>query len=172
MITRPNSNEYAPYCHAYISKVPGNDLLSALESSMHDTLSFFRALPAEKWNHSYAAGKWTIKQILQHLIDSERVFAYRALTIARGDQTPLPGFDENEFARNGNANDLSPNELLEEYAAVRQATLYLFKNMAEEASRNIGTANHAPFSARAFGFAIAGHELHHRSVIEERYLQQ
>ncbi|GAB4258072.1 MAG: DinB family protein [Saprospiraceae bacterium] len=170
MITRPDTSEYAPYYHTYISKVPGDDLLQALEQSMNETLSFFRAIPSGKWEHRYAPDKWTIKEVLQHLIDGERVFAYRALAIARGDKTSLPGFDENEYAANGNANQLSPEALLAEYESVRKATLSLFRNMSEDASRIIGTANNNPTSARALGFCIAGHEQHHREVVAERYL--
>ncbi len=170
MITRPDKNEYASYYHAYISKVSGDDLLQVLEQSMKETLAFFRAIPEDKWEHRYAPDKWTIKEVLQHLTDGERVFAYRSLAIARGDKTSLPGFDEKDYARNGNANQLSPEALLTEYESVRMATLGLFRNMSAEAAKIIGTANNAPSSARALGFCIAGHELHHREVVAERYL--
>lgn len=171
MIARPDATEYPPYYHAYISKAPGDELLSSLESSTNDILAFFKALPADKWEYRYAPDKWTIKEVLQHLIDGERVFAYRALAIARGDKTSLPGFDENEYAKNGHANDLTPEALLQEYESVRKATVNLFRNMTEAASKNIGTANKAPISPRALGFCIAGHEQHHRDVIAERYLK-
>ncbi len=170
MINRPDPQEYAPYFHTYISKVAANNLLQALADSRDKTLAFFRSLPEEKWEFRYAPGKWTIKEVVQHLIDCERVFVYRALSIARGEKTSLPGFDENEYARNGNANQLSSQALLAEYESVRRATLSLFENMSDEASKKTGQANNKPASARALGFCIAGHEQHHVEVIAERYL--
>lgn len=170
MITRPDANEYAPYFHTYISKVPGDKLLQVLAESKEETLKFFRGIPDEKWVFRYAPEKWTIKEVLQHLIDGERVFAYRAMAIARGEKVSLPGFDENEYARNSHANQLSPEAQLAEYEAVRSATIRLFENMTDEASKNMEKANNNPTSPRALGYCIAGHERHHREVITERYL--
>ena len=167
---RPHPNEYGSYFYTYISKVETDDVFQTLADAKRSTVEFFENLPEEKWNYRYAPGKWSVKEVLLHLIDGERVFAYRALRIARNDMTPLPGFDENLFAENCHAGQRSPASLIAEYEAVREATLQLFKHLTAEDLARIGTASNSPASPLAIAFIIAGHELHHLGVIRERYL--
>jgi hypothetical protein len=124
----------------------------------------------DKFDFRYAEGKWTIKDIIQHLIDAERVFSYRAMRISRNDKTPLPGFEENDYVENTNANGRSIQDLLTELSAVRQSTLLLFKSFSEEQFGRIGVASNADVSVRAIGFIIIGHQKHHQKVFQERYL--
>jgi len=169
---RPSPDEYGTYYQTYISKVETGDIFQTLEDAKASVAAFFENLPAEKWGHRYAPGKWSIKEVLQHLIDGERVFAYRALRIARNDTTPLPGFDENLFAETCHADRRTPASLIAEYKAVREATVHLFNSLEEEDLDRIGTASNHPASPLAIAFIIAGHEQHHLGVIRERYLGQ
>ncbi len=162
--------EYAPYYQNYISKVADVDLLEELEISVHRLIRFVREIPMDKFEYRYAEGKWTIKDILQHLIDSERVFAYRALRFARKDQTPLPGFDENEFAVHALADKRHLQDLLTELAIVRQSTIALFKTFDDQTLALMGTASGNVMSVRALGFVIIGHQNHHELIYRERYL--
>ena len=134
------------------------------------TEAFLNAIPKDKLEYRYAEGKWTVKEIIQHIIDTERIFAYRALRVARNDKTALPGFEENDYALTGNANARTLESLLAEYKAVRQATIALFNSFSDDMLKHIGTASNSPISARAIGFIIIGHEAHHCNVIKERYL--
>lgn len=163
-------NEFAPYYSNYIKLVPEQDIVKGLKNQKEELLHFFKSIPVFKHEHAYANDKWTIKDILLHLVDTERIFAYRALRIARNDKTELPSFDENNFAREAKANDREFESLLEEYALVRDVTINLYENFADETLLNIGTASHNNFSVRAIGYLILGHELHHKNVIIERYL--
>lgn len=170
-ITRqPQPHEYGAYYFNYISKVQTDDILRTLADAKDSTPEFFKNLPKEKWDYRYAPGKWSIKGVLQHLIDGERVFAYRALRIARNDMTPLPGFDEQLFAQTCHADSRTPASLLAEYKAVRTATLHLYQSFTEEDIARIGTASDFPTSPLAIAFIIAGHERHHLGIIRERYL--
>ncbi|HTG64802.1 MAG TPA: DinB family protein [Flavobacterium sp.] len=168
-------NEYSIFNATYI-KAAGDgdlgdgDLYEDLEISLHDFIRFVQDIPMDKFDYRYAEGKWTIKEIIQHIIDTERVFAYRALRISRNDKTPLPGFDENTFALNTNANDRHLQSLLTELSIVRQSTLALFKSFSEEQLRRIGIASNNELSVRAIGFIIIGHQKHHQKVFKERYL--
>jgi uncharacterized damage-inducible protein DinB len=170
MKKRPQAHEYGAFYQTYISKIEEDDVLQALQEGQHTTLAFFKNLPAEKWDYRYAPGKWSIKELLQHVVDGERVFAYRALRIARNDRTPLPGFDENEFAAASHAGLRTPESLMAEYEAVRTATVLMYQSFTEEDLGRIGTASNYPASPLAIGFIIAGHEQHHIGVIKERYL--
>jgi len=163
-------SEYSSFNATYINALNDVTLLDGLENGLVHFVSFFSNIPSEKLNYRYAENKWTIKDILLHLIDAERIFAYRALRIGRGDITPLPGFDENTYVPNTRANDRSLESLLEEFKFVRNATLILFKNFTEEQLANIGTSSDHVISVRAIGFIISGHQNHHIRVIEERYL--
>ncbi len=167
---RPQPHEYGEFYQGYVEKVKTDNLYEALASGKKLAVDFFKSLPDEKWEHKYAPGKWNIKELLQHLIDGERVLAYRALRIARNDATPLPGFDENDFAANCQANKRSPNSLITEYESVRDSTLHLFRSLDSNELSRIGTASNQPASPLAIGFIIAGHELHHIDIIKERYL--
>ena len=164
-------NEYASYYGTYISQVSSEyTLLEELEISVHRLIKFVQNIPLDKFDFRYAEGKWTIKDIIQHLIDAERIFAYRALRFARNDKTALPGFDENEYVDATNANKRSIQDLLTELAVVRQATLSLYKSFSDEELLRIGIASENPMSVRALGFVIIGHQNHHQRVFEERYL--
>jgi len=163
--------EFAGHFATYINQVSSEyTLVEELEISVHRLIKFVQNIPMDKFDYRYAEGKWTIKDILQHLIDAERIFAYRALRFARNDQTALPGFDENEYVEATNANKRSIQDLLTELAVVRQATLSLFKSFSEEELLRKGIASNNPMSVRASGFVIIGHQNHHQRVFEERYL--
>jgi uncharacterized damage-inducible protein DinB len=163
--------EYASYYEAYIDQVSGEyTLLEELEISVHRLIKFVQNIPMDKFDYRYAEGKWTIKDILQHLIDSERIFAYRALRFARNDKTELASFEENNYVYEANANRRSIMDLLTELAVVRQATLSLFKTFSETELIRSGIASSNPMSVRALGFVIIGHQNHHQRIFEERYL--
>lgn len=164
------TEEYAPFYGTYIAKVGDVDLMEELEISVHRLIKFVQDIPMDKYDYRYAEGKWTIKDILQHLIDSERIFAYRALRFARNDSKELPGFEENDYADIANGYQRSIRDLLTELAVVRQATLSLFRSFPAEAFVRIGIASEKPMSVRALGFVIIGHQNHHQQVFEERYL--
>jgi len=165
-----SDTEFAPFYETYISLANEADLVEELEISVHEFIKFVQNIPMDKFDYRYAEGKWTIKDIIQHLIDSERVFAYRALRIARNDKTPLPGFEENDYADEANGNKRNLQDLLTELALVRQSTIMLFKNFSEEILLRKGTASDKPVSVRALGFIIIGHQKHHQKVFQERYL--
>ena len=164
------SNEYAPFYANYVAQVSDEyTLVEELEISLHRYIKFVQNLPMDKFDYRYAEGKWTIKDIIQHTIDAERVFAYRALRFARNDKTQLPGYEEDDYAKEANGNNRSIMDLLTEFSAVRHATLLLFKSFNEEQLLQIGYANNHPMSVRALGFVIIGHQNHHQRVFEERY---
>lgn len=165
-----NKNEYAPYFEGYMQAAGTGILIEELEISVHAFIRFVQNIPMDKFDYRYAEGKWTIKEIIQHLIDTERIFAYRALRISRNDSTPLPGFDENEYVVNTNASERNLQGLLTEMAVVRQATLSLFNSFSKEQLLRIGIASDKNISVRAIGFLIIGHQVHHQRIFEERYL--
>lgn len=162
--------EYHPYYKNYIEQVAYKDLIEGLEDSFAITLSFFKTIPNDKLAYQYAEGKWTIKEIIQHIIDAEIVFSYRALRFARNDKTSLPGFDENAYVPSSLANNVSLGQLLNHYSSVRQSTIALFKSFDKEMLVRIGQASGSDMSVRALGFVIIGHETHHCKIIRERYL--
>ncbi len=162
--------EYAPSCAAYIAKVGETDLIEELEISVHRLIRFVQEIPMDKFDYRYAAGKWTIKDILQHLIDAERVFSYRALRIARNDKSPSASFEQNDYTVEAHATTRSIKSLLTELAVVRQSTLSLFSSLNEEELKRMGTAAERPISVRALGFVIIGHQNHHQQIFAERYL--
>ena len=163
-------NEYADFYKSYIQALEDVELIEELEISLHDFIRFVQNIPMDKFDYRYAEGKWTIKEIIQHLIDSERVFSYRALRISRNDKTPLPGFDENEYVANSNGNKRNLQGLLTELAVVRQATLSLFNSFSQEQLQYVGIASDNEVSVRAIGFIIIGHQKHHQKIFAERYL--
>ena len=163
-------NEYSEFVATYIKALDDVNLLEELEISLHDFIKFVQNIPMDKFDYKYAEGKWTIKDIIQHIIDSERIFGYRALRISRNDKTPLPGFDENDYVENTNANRRSVQELLTEFSAVRHSNLLLFKSFSDEQLTRLGIASNHTISVRAIGFLIIGHMKHHQRVFEERYL--
>jgi len=163
-------NEYSEFFATYIKALDDVHLVEELEISLHDFIKFVQNIPMDKFDYRYAEGKWTIKDIIQHIIDTERIFGYRALLISRNDKTPLPGFDENEYVENTNANNRGLQELLTEFSAVRHSNLLLFKSFSEEQLTRMGITSNHPISVRAIGFMIIGHQKHHQNVFQERYL--
>ena len=163
-------NEYADFYGTYINALANVQLIEELEICVHEFIRFVQQIPMDKFDYRYAEGKWTIKDIIQHLIDAERVFSYRALRFSRNDKTPLPGFDENAFVENTDANSRSLQELLSELAVVRQATIALFKSFSQAQLLKIGIASGNEMSVRAIGFVIIGHQKHHQRIYQERYL--
>jgi len=163
-------NEYSKFNATYIKAIENVELLEELEISLHDFIKFVQNIPLEKFDYRYAEGKWTIKDIIQHIIDAERIFSYRALRISRNDKTPLPGFEENEFVKNTNANNRNIQELLTEFSAVRHSNLFLFKSFSQEQLTKMGVVSDNDVSVRALGFLIIGHQKHHQKVFQERYL--
>ncbi|HVK97437.1 MAG TPA: DinB family protein, partial [Flavisolibacter sp.] len=159
------------FYHKYINLVLDDDLQKALSENTLKLIPTLGAIPADKWNYRYAEGKWTINELVQHMIDTERIFSYRALCFARGEQKPLPGFDENSYAAASNANSRSKDDLIIEFKAVRRSTELLFQSFSEEHINAIGTSNNNPISVNAIGFITAGHAQHHLNILKERYLQ-
>lgn len=170
-VTQLHSDEYASFYANYITQVSDEyTLMEELEISVHRLIKFVQDIPMDKYDYRYAEGKWTIKDILQHLIDSERIFAYRALRFSRNDKTELPGFEENDYAAIANGDERSIMDLLTELAVVRQATLSLFKTFKEQQLMRSGIASNNNMSVRALGFVIIGHQNHHQKIFQERYL--
>ena len=169
-IVRPRPGEYNPYYGRYIELVPEGDIVRMLGTQLEETVAFLRGIPAERSLHRYAEGKWSIRDVVQHLSDTERIFAYRALRIARGDTTPLPSFDENAYAPVAHADRREWPALIAEFGAVRRATIALLEGLSAEDAGRTGTASQHVISARALAWITAGHERHHVSVIRERYL--
>lgn len=166
-----NSIEYAPFYANYIAQVSDEyTLIEELEISLHRFIKFVQNIPMDKFEYRYAEGKWIIKDIIQHIIDAERIFAYRALRFARNDQTELAGFDENNYVVEANGDKRSIMDLLTELSAVRHSTMMLFKTFNEEQILRKGMASNTTISVRALGFVIIGHQNHHQKVYEERYL--
>ena len=166
---RPEATEYAEYYGNYISKVPGTDVLGVLESQRVQMLQLFAGRTERDGSFRYAPGKWTVKEILGHITDAERIFTYRALRIGRGDQTPLPGFEQDDFVRNGGFAARTLADLVEEFGTVRSASIALFRSFDEAAWSRRGVASQKDVTVRALGFMIAGHQIHHRMILEERY---
>jgi hypothetical protein len=169
-MARPATDEFGEFYTGYINRVAGEDAREVLESSLHPLQVFLLSLPEQKGNHAYAVGKWTIKQVLQHCIDTERIMAYRALCSARGEQQSLPGFDEKDYAEAATAADRTVADLAEELILVRQTTIMLFSHFNEAALIKKGKANNYPITANALAFIMVGHFLHHQSVLENFYL--
>lgn len=167
---RPEADEHHAYYAKYIALVPQAMPIPALEQQLTELLPFLHGLSEEMGDHRYAPGKWTVKQVIQHLIDGERVFAYRALRAARGDRTPLPGFDENAYADQADVSGRTLRSLVDELELLRRANLALFSSMSEEQLRRRTVANEHEISARALAFIIAGHTRHHANLLRERYL--
>lgn len=169
---RPAELESAKYFFTYINKVSGDDIMHLLKEGKQKAIKLFNNISPEKWEFRYEENKWNIKQVLIHLIDSERVFAYRALRIARGDKTPLPGFEQDLFVTFCEDDKRSVQSIIDEYSSVRDASIVLFENFTEKMMNQSGTASENIMTPRAAAFIIAGHEIHHTEVIKERYLNE
>ncbi|HVM91616.1 MAG TPA: DinB family protein [Terriglobales bacterium] len=171
-IGRPQSDEYAPYYNKYISLIGDEDILTVLDAQRRQTLLLLCDKDEEDGNFRYAPDKWSLKESLGHVCDAERVFAYRALRISRGDTTPLASFEQDDYVKNGPFSKISMEEAVEDYIAVRRATLTLFRALDESAWLRRGTASDNPVSVRALAYIIAGHEAHHKKIWEEKYFQR
>jgi hypothetical protein len=167
---RPGSDEHAPYYGRYIDRVADGDIVDLLQQQERDFVAFLVGIPAEKHDHRYADGKWSVKEVLGHLTDAERIFAYRALRFARADQTPLSGFDENLYVPAANFGGRDFGSLVDEWLNVRRATLSLLRGLNAEAAERRGKANDQEISVRALAYVIAGHTDHHQAILDERYL--
>ncbi len=169
---RPTATEYAPFYEGYINKAEGEDAVSILEESYTPLQNWLASLENADLSYSYAPGKWTLAQLLQHMIDTERVFAYRAMCIGRGEKQGLPGFDENEFAAAAPATGRRLKGLAEELLTLRKATIILFRSLAKEnAIGNMGAASGKSISVNALGFIMVGHVIHHQQIIANLYFQ-
>jgi hypothetical protein len=169
-VSQLNKSQYHRYFDRYIGLLNDIPLIETLGTGMLETSEFFESLPESKLKYRYAEGKWTPLEVLQHLIDTERIFCYRALYAARTENVELRGFDHDLFVTNGNANDFGIADLVQEYVSVRTSSIYLFKNLPEASLQRVGIANGNPFTVAALAFVIAGHEKHHRTVIKDLYL--
>jgi uncharacterized damage-inducible protein DinB len=170
MSGKPQKEEYSAYFQQYIDLVKEENITDALTNNLEKTLSFLQSISEEKSFYRYADGKWNIKEVLIHITDTERIFAYRALRFSRKDDTPLPGYDQNIYITNAGAEIRSWNSIINEFNAVRMATIELFSSFTSEALLQKSIANKNPISVNAIGFVIAGHEIHHINVIKNKYL--
>lgn len=171
LTSRPVDSEFAPYYATYIEKVPEGSIIDTLQQQNVVMMDLLSSLAEEQANYRYAPEKWSIKEVVGHLLDAERIFVCRALRFARNDQTALPGFEENDYVLHGDFDSRTVESLAQEYKHIRLATLDLFISFREEVWSRYGSANGVNFSVRALAWIIAGHELHHKGVIEERYLR-
>ena len=169
--THPVEGEYLPYQKAYLDKVPDGDLIEILKNNVVKTSDFLRQLSDEQILYRYAEGKWNIKEILQHIIDTERIISYRALRFARKDATALPGFEQDDYVANANTDERDFIEMILEFFAVRTSTVYLFNSFNDELMEFTAIANKGPVKVKSFAYVIAGHELHHMQIIKERYIK-
>jgi len=169
-MTKPDSIEYAPYFEKYISLVPEGEIVVTLGKQLENTLGLLRGLNEAQGDLRYATGKWSVKEVVGHIIDTERIFAHRAFRFARNDATPLAGFDENSYAANAGFGSRSLDSLAEEFEHVRKSSVYLFKYLAGDSWLRRGVANDNEVSVRALAYIIAGHELHHVGILRSRYL--
>lgn len=168
-IARPQPGEYAPYYDRYISLVQNDDILATLDGQRRQMVLLLSGRENADGDFRYAPDKWNAKEVLGHVCDTERIFAYRALRIARADTTPMEGFEQDDYVRNGPFAHRPLCDLIEDYIAVRRSTLTLFRNLDQPAWSRLGSANKNEVSVRALAYIIAGHELHHRRILEEKY---
>jgi len=170
MVQRPNENEFPAYYLPYVKSVPEGDLLQVLKEHLEETINFFEDISEADSHFRYAENKWSIKEVLGHMADTERVMSYRLLRIGRGDETPLAGFNENVYVKGAHTDRLPLKSILEDFTATRNATLTLIQNMPEEAWSKKGIANNTEVTANAVAYIIAGHAIHHSKIIKEKYL--
>jgi len=171
-ISRPAKSEYAPYFGTYIDKVDDGDVLDILAKQIDQTVATLSRVPEKDAGYRYAPGKWSIKEIVGHMSDTERIFVYRGLCFARGDAQPLPGFDENTYVSNASFDDRTLKDHLDEFRAVRAATMFFLKGLNARELMRSGTANNNPYTVRSIPYILAGHEKHHMGVVKERYLKK
>ena len=164
-------HEYNPFYRTYIEALGEVNLMDTLRKQLKNYPQFLASIPQEKLLYRYAEGKWTVAEVLLHVLDTERVFQYRALRFARKDLTPLPGFDQDAYVPNSNANSRSIEQLIKEYKAIRESTITLFETFDAATLKLKGVASNAPMSVAAMGFIMCGHQKHHRNILRERYLE-
>jgi hypothetical protein len=167
---KPQANEYAPYYEKYVSLVPEGDVVETLARQSEETLALLRGIGEGRAGHRYEPGKWSIKQVVGHVIDTERIFSYRALAIARGERQPLPGMDQDEYMAGANFDEMTLAGLLEQFEHLRRANVLMLRGLSEEAWTRRGTASDNEVTVRAIAYIIAGHEAHHVKILRERYL--
>ncbi len=170
MINRPEKDEFAPYYLTYVNSVPEGDIISILSQQMEDTMLLLNDVSEEQGQFHYAPGKWSLKEVIGHITDTERIMAYRLLCIARGETLSLPGFDENKYVAHASFNQQPIEQLLANLSVVRQSTILLLKSLAAESYTRKGLANNVEMTVRALAYIIAGHALHHCQIINERYI--
>jgi hypothetical protein len=168
---RPDTAELPEYQIAYISKVTGDDIMTFFRQQLEAASNTFRIIAEAKGNYRYAPDKWTVKELIGHVIDSERVFAYRALSLSRNDSTALPGFDQDPWARHANHGSVPMKELADEFESVRRSSIHLFRHLDPAAWKRRGTANNNPITVHALAYLIGGHTEHHLEILESRYLR-
>jgi uncharacterized damage-inducible protein DinB len=164
-----NIGVYSPHFYDYIKLVENEDLKSILKDQLKESEDFFNSIPQEKYLYKYGENKWTIKEVIQHIIDTERVFGYRALAFARKDIHTLPSMDENDYAKYSNANKRNWQDLVDEFSAVRKSTIFLYDSFSSEQLDSVGKASDYEMSVKAMGYTIAGHLAHHVNILKERY---
>lgn len=169
---RPESTEYAKFYAGYVSLVPETDVMTALQDQVFDFETLLADISDEQGDYAYAENKWTIRELLGHMIDGERVFSYRAFRISRSDETPLASFEENAYVANSNFKNRTLRDLVEEFSCLRNANVLMFQNMDETAWSRIGTASDAKVSVRALAYIMVGHVRHHLHILRERYLSE
>jgi DinB superfamily len=169
---RPKENEYAPYYKKYIDTIEGDDIIWVLNKQINEFLDLLETIPEEKKTHSYADGKWTIAELLGHVIDTERIMAFRALWFARNDPNPLPGFEQDDFIKYSNFNRRTLRSFMDEFTHLRKSNNILFGSFGEEALHRIGVSNNKQVSVLALLYIIAGHLNHHLAILKERYLKE
>ena len=169
-MNRPERNEYAAFYETYVSLVEETDIVSALEKNLNELQNLLAEVSEEKASYAYAEGKWSVRELLGHLIDGERVFSYRALRISRDDQTPLASFEENSYVANSNFSRAKLADLIEEFSLLRRSNILFFKNLNDEAWFRTGTASEEAVSVRALAYIMVGHVRHHANILRERYL--
>ena len=166
----PASDEYAPYYERYIALLPEGDIIQVLEKQLRETTALLDTLSEEQALHRYAEGKWSIKEVVGHIIDTERVFAYRGLCFARGDNTPLPGFEQDDYVTHADFDIRPTASLAGEFSSLRMSNIFLFSTWSEAVQARRGTASGFSVTARAIPYILAGHERHHLNIIREKYL--
>lgn len=172
IIPRPQESEFAPHAKAYVEHVPAGDVIDVLAEQVRETVALVRLLGEGGSLRRYAPGKWTVRETVGHISDTERILSYRILRIGRGDATPLPGFEQDDYVAQAASNGRSLEDLLQELQAVRQSTLALVRSIPMQAWDRVGTASGFPVTARGLLFTLAGHELHHFQILRDRYLPE
>jgi uncharacterized damage-inducible protein DinB len=166
---RPEPSEYAPFYHGYVASVPEGDVVALLREGGRALLDALATVPEDRGGYRYAEGKWSIREVIGHLIDAERIFTYRALRVARGDTTPLPAFEENEYVKTAGSDARTLSNLAREFGAVRESSVQLFESWPGDAWGRLGVASGQKVSARALAYITVGHTMHHLRILRERY---